>query len=271
MNILIKIKKQMHHRIYLRTIIIVFSLFLFCIHPLKAQHYLTGGMGYSIGFLSSDELDLFKNTYNDWYQSSLSRQLAGFSPSVGLRWFIEYRHMDRFNTAVSFGSQNYSSRDDATWINAVRELKLEIRSWFLEAQLGRTFNDKYFVNGVLTVYFKRDITLASGYSSTLYQPEKSALTGLYEGATSVSTDLGIAVGLFKDPLFLSLKITYPLFTGGGAAALRDPDPEKYEQGTQIFPDDYDSYMLGYGYKGVKGNIDGWKIMITASAGLKIKK
>ena len=270
MKHIINIIKQISRWLHLRMIPTILVLFVFFSQPLKAQHFLTAGMGYSVGFLGSDELSLFKETYNDRHASTLSRPLAGFSPSIGIRWFLEYRHMDRVNTAVSIGSQNYSSRDDATWVNAVREMKLEIRSWFVEAQMGRTFNENYFVNGVLTVFFRRDVTLSSVYSTVDYSQDAEALTGTFEGTTSVSTDLGIALGLYKDPLFIVLKITHPLFTGGGSNALRDSDPEKYEKGTHIFPDDYDAYMLGEGFTGVKGDIDGWKIMITASAGLKVK-
>ncbi len=234
-----------------------------------AQHYLTLGAGYSAALLGSDDLNLFKDTYNGIYGLSLIQPMKGFDVSVGMRWEIGYRRWSKINMAFYLGSQNFSGTDQARFYGGERQFTLDVKTYFVEFEAGRSIK-KFFINGVLMVFFKRDVTLSSAYSTSA-EESKIALNGTFKGITAVSTDVGIALGYFKEPICLTAKFTYPLFTGGGSRTLQDRSPDKMEEGTYIFPDDYEAYLYGEGYQGVKGNIDGLKFMVTVAYVFKIKK
>jgi len=268
MEILPRIRKWFLKEFRRKKISIVLLVLAVYTPQLWAQQYLTLGVGYSTAFLGSDELNLFKETYNAVYYPLLREGMRGFGASVGLQWEIGYRRMGRLATAFLFGAQNHSGQDIAQFYNGdSRRLKIDIQSYYIECEMGRTFKNIY-VNGLLTLFFKREITL---YSVASQLQPKEALGGTYEGITSVSTDLGVAIGYFKDPIFLTCKITYPLFTGGGSTALRDNSPEKFRERTYFFPDDYEAYLSGGFFHGVKCNIDGLKILVMAAFAIKIKK
>jgi hypothetical protein len=250
-------------------IFIVFLSYVLIIPRSWAQHYLTLGAGYSAALLGSDDLNLFKDTYNGVFGLSLIQPMKGFDVSVGMRWEIGYRRWSKINMAFYLGSQNFSGTDQARFYAGERQFTLDVKTYFVEFEAGRTIK-KFFINGVLLVFFKRDVTLNSVYS-TSEEESKKALDGTFKGITAVSTDFGIALGYFKEPICLTAKITYPLFTGGGSRTLQDRSPDKMEEGTYIFPDDYEAYLFGEGYQGVKSNIDGLKFMVTVAYVFKIKK
>ncbi len=247
-------------------------LIIFTFSPkLWAQQYLTLGMGYGGAFWSSEDLNLFRETYNFVNAYYLAERMRGFSPAVGARWEIGYRYLGRYCAAVLIGSQSYSGKDVAQYTNGeARRLDLRMRSLFIECELGRTY-EKLFISGVVTFYINRKMTLESVYSDVSSGESKKALDGIYEGAPSVSTDLGVALGYYKDPVIITCKITYPLFTGGGSSVLRDMGAEKVTQGTSVFPDDYEAYLYGMPYHGIRGDVDGLKILVTVAFAFQIKK
>ena len=250
------------------TILLIILLLTLTGSSVYAQRYLTLSLGYSAALLGSDELNLFKDTYNGIWGPDLYRPLKGFGASVGIRWAVGYRRWAPINLGISVGSLNFSSTDEARFYNASRQFKLDVKTWFIDFEAGKSFK-KLFINGALSVCFKRDVTLQSVYSTAI--EEKQALDGTYTGLTAVSSDIGLVVGFFKEPVFISAKVTYPLFTGGGSRMLQDRSPEKLEEGTYIFPDDYEAYLYSEGYRGVKSNIDGLKILMMAEFAIKIDK
>jgi len=250
---------------------LLFLIILAFVPQLCAQQYLTLGVGYGMAFWGSEDLSLFRETYNFVNEYYLAERMRGFSPAVGVRWEIGYRHFGRLGTAVLVGSQSYTAKDVAQYQNGeVRRLDLRMSSMYVECEIGPTYK-KFFVNGVFTFFFNRKLTLESVYSAPMGEVSKNPLDGTYEGDISISTDLGISVGIFREPIILTCKITYPLFTGGRSTVLHDRRIEKIANRTNIFPDDYEAYLYGRQYHGIKSNIDGLKILITAAAAFQIKK
>lgn len=243
-------------------------IFTVCKSQLWAQHYVTLGMGFSGAFFDSEDLDRFKETYNLVNSPYLANYMRGIGGSVGLRWEFGYRYLGRMGMAVLVGIQNYIAKDGAQYRNGeARNLELEMNSLYVECEMGYTHNI-FFVNGVFTFFFNRTLILESTYSGLM---SESPLNGTYIGDTSVSRDIGIAIGIFKDPIIITGKITYPIFTGGVSTILQDKRIEKVENGTDVFPNDYVEYNYGKTYDGVSGDIDGLKILVTVAYAIPLNK
>lgn len=252
----------------IKKIFIIFLIFIVCKSQLWAQHYITLGLGFSGVFYDSEDLDRFKETYNLVNNQSLSKVMQGIGEVVGLRWEGGYRYFGPLGLAVLLGIQNYTGKDAARYRNGdVRNLELEMNSLYVEGELGHTHN-AFFVNGSLTFFFNRQLILESTYSGSI---NKSPLNGTYLGSSSVSTDMGIAAGIFKEPIIITGKISYPIFTRGGSTVLQDKSIEKVENGTDIFPNDYADYTYGKTYDGVSSDIDGLKILVTVVYAIPLKK
>ncbi len=237
-----------------------------------AQHYVTLGGGFSLSFYDSDDLDHFKETYNLVNSPNLASLMMGIGGGEGLRGEIGYRHLGRLGAAVLIGWQRFSRSDLAEFNNGeVRRIELKLSSLYLEYEFGHTLENFLFVNGVVTVFLNRKFTLESIYSVPMGEVPKKRLSGTYKSDPSLSTDLGIAVGIFKKPLFLIGKITYPLFTGGSSNVLQDRSSEKIADGTNIFPRDYVDFLNEPTYEGVTSDIDGLKISLTLAFAITLKK
>lgn len=194
--------------------------------------------------------------------------MRGIGEAVGLRWEGGYRYVGRLGIAVLVGIQNHIGKDGAQYQNGeARNLELEINSLYVECEIGHTHNI-FFVNGIFTFFFNRKLILESTYSGPV---SESPLNGTYISDTSVSTDMGIAIGIFKEPIIITGKISYPIFTKGGSTVLQDKRIEKLENGTDIFPNDYEDYCYGKTYDGVSSDIDGLKILVTVAYAIPLKK
>lgn len=255
----------------MRISFVIFIIVIVCIPQLWAQQYLTVGMGYSGAFFGSDDMDYFKETYNWVNAPSLYKGMRGFAGSVGLRWELGYRYLGRLNGAILAGIQTYESQDEAKYLNGeLRGIEIKIKSLYVEGEIGKTFK-RFFVNGLLVIFLNRRTTLKSTYAEIWGERPKTGLDGTYEGSISTSADLGISLGFFKEPFLLTLKVTYPLYTGGKSTVLRKVNIEESRNEVYVFPNDYEAFLYGEPYQGVTGNIDGLKILITGSFAMKIKK
>lgn len=237
-----------------------------------AQQLITFGVGFSGSFYHSADLDRFQKTYNLVYQQHLAKYMQGLDQAFGLRWEIGYRRPGRPGIAVLTGIQNYTSRDLAQFENAeTRKLELQLKSLYLECEAGSTHKN-FFLNGVLTLFFNRKLALKSTYSNPMDVdiPNKS-LNGNYKGDTSISTDVGIMVGFYKEPIILAVKMTYPVFTAGRSSVLRDDKIEKVNDGTNIFPDNYEAFLIRKPYDGVASDINGLKVSVTIALAIPISK
>ncbi len=252
----------------MKGIFIMFLIFTVCKSQLWAQHYITLGLGFSGAFYDSKDLDRFKETYNLVNKQSLSMFMQGIGEMVGFRWEGGYRYRGRLGIAVLVGTQNYIGKDAAQYRNGeTRNLELEMNNLYVECEIGRT-HKIFFLNGIVTFFFNRTLILESTYSGLM---SESPLNGTYIGDTSVSTDMGIAIGIFKDPIIITGKITYPIFTRGGSTVLQDKRIEKVENGTAIFPNDYVDYCYSKTYDGIASDIDGLKILVTVAYAIPLTK
>jgi hypothetical protein len=255
----------------MKKIIFTFFVLLCCHSSSGAQQFFTLGLGFGGAFYHSQELDQFKNSYNLLYRPHLIQGLQALKQAFGWEWEIGYRRLERLGLALLAGMQNYTSHDLAQFENReTRKLDLKLNSFYIGGEVGHSHKN-IFVNGVCTVFFNRKLTLKSTYSNPLNEdiPNKS-LNGNYKGDASVSTDLGMALGYFKDPLLLVVKITYPVFTTGGSSVLHDNKSEKVAEGTNIFPDQYDAFLYRQPYQGVASNIDGLKISLVVAFLIPLK-
>lgn len=246
----------------MKNILMILFILTVCKSQVWAQHYLTLGGGFSVMFYDSDDLDSFKGTYNLVNIQNLAQPMKGISNAEGLQGAVGYRHLGRLGTAFLVGVQRFSGKDLAEYNNGeARRLELKMSSLYVEYELGHTWNH-FFVNGLFTVFLNRRLTLESTYSVLIGEVPDKSLTGIYKSGTSLSTDFGIAVGIFRKPVFLTGKITYPLFTGGHSKVLQDKRAEKAAEGTDIFPRDYVQFLNNEAYDGVATDIDGFKISLT---------
>jgi len=251
----------------MKTAVLIFIILAIYKLPLLAQHYFTLGIGFSGAVLKSDDLNRFKDTYNLVNSPSLAKYMRGIDGAVGLRWEVGYRYMGRLGIAVLAGLQNYISKDAATYQNGeTRSLELDMNSLFVEWELGHTRN-QFFINGVITLFLNRKLILESKYSDTT---KKEPLSGVYSSDATISTDLGIAIGIIRRQIILSGKITYPIFTGGKSSVLRDKRLEKIADGIDIFPADYADYCFEKTYDGVASDIDGLKVLVTIAFAIPLK-
>lgn len=244
---------------------------LFWAAAVHGQDYLTIGGGFSFAFYESESLKNFAVTYNEVNYGTLRQGFEGLKGGEGIRWEIGYRRFDRTTAAAIFGRQLYTRHDFASFTNGEeRGLELKIESLFLEGELGRSFK-QFFVNGCLALHIHRRIQLDSEYSGLGGIEAKKPLTGLYESDTVFSTDIGLALGFYKRPVFLIVRIMYPVFTDGKFEVLRDRSTEKRENMTSVFPRDYQEYFDLGNYEGVPCNIDGLKLTMTFAFAIRLPR
>jgi len=240
-----------------------------CQAQLIAEKYLTLGVGFSSAIYESKDLDRFTETYNSVYRADLLARFKGLGSGEGLRWEAGYRRLGRWSMAVLAGWQNYLTKDAARFANGeARNLELKMSSLYVEYELGRAWNN-FFVNGALTVFFNRKFTLESKYSGPASEAANKTLNGTYKTDKAISVDAGIALGIFREPIFIVGKITYPLFTGG-SSVFEDKAATRTPPGFDVFPSDYESYLQGQDYPGVSGDVDGLKILVTAAFAIRLK-
>ena len=202
-------------------------------------------------FQNSTDLDNFTATYNAVNREHLVRELDGMTTLVGWRWGAGYRHLDRFNYALTVGMYEVGAEDQGRFSNGERrDFALDVSSAFLDLDAGY-FNGDFLFNGVLTFYFNRQVRLETGYVS--FDPENRPLDGIYRGEVSFAMDLGIMAGMLKYPFLITEKLTYPVYTSHGNAL---------SNGSAEFPSDYFAFVSKGTYPGLSSNIDGLKIFIT---------
>jgi len=257
----------------MKKTVFVLSIILIFITAVRSQHYITPALGYGISFAKSDDLELFKDWYNTINgERGISTYFKGLGNPVGLRAQIGYRHFGKWSSYAAIGYQNMVSKDYAIYFDkSSRNLVLSMKSIFVEGGVGPRIKNLFF-NGLLTVYIHRNVILESKYAGPP-DPEGRAfpLNGEYRVDNTMAADFGIIFGIHKEPVVISAKITYPLFTGGGNEVLTDDSLQKVKAGTSIFPDDYDNYLYGEPFKGIAADIDGIKIIVTLAVALQIRE
>lgn len=252
-----------------KLLLLVFALSM-PLPRLWAQHYLTLGMGFSTTIYNSNELDNFSDTYNLMNQPYLLAPLQGFGSAEGFRWEGGYRRFGRLNITLLAGLQTFLSKDAAPYKNGeLRELQLKMSSLYIEYEMGRAWK-RLFVNGTMMLFLNRRFTIASTYFAATGEVSRTPLDGTYKTKSAFSGDLGIAVGFFREPVFLVAKVTYPVFTGGASHVFEDRRSRKIAERTNIFPSDYIKYSFRERDDGVAANIDGLKISATVAFAFRIK-
>lgn len=118
--------------------------------------------------------------------------------------------------------------------------------------------------------FNRQIALTSRYLNPFDEnvPHKS-LNGRYLGQSSHALEAGIVAGFYRDPVIVTVRLTYPVSTTGQNHPLQDHSAEKVQQGTQIFPDDYEAFLKRQPYARVGSDINGLKVTLMFVAALKM--
>jgi hypothetical protein len=251
-------------KIYLFISVFVFQF------SLQAQHFITLGMGLGRIFYSSNDLTTFTETYNAVNAPNLATSFNGIGNATGIRWEIGYRYYRSITTAFFVGIQNYAKKDAAEFGNGeMRDLNFSTSSIFIEYDLGRSFN-KLFICGLFGIYY-RNLKIESKYYRLTGQDPPTSLTGVYKSSGSLSSDIGVTAGFCRFPAIIAIKISYPIYVGGGSKVLRDNNETKIAEGLDKFPDDYFAYVSREAYSGVKSDIDGLKVAITISLALKFKK
>lgn len=235
---------------------------IICQSQLGAQHFLTAGLQINSMVLDSEDLDQFKETYNMVNSPNLARLMSGMGLVNGLRGEIGYRSFGRMGRSLAIGYERSVGKDGVRYNNGeTRNLKLTLSSLYIEGELGRTY-EKFFVNGLITAFINRNISLESVYDGPPGEASKKMLNGTYTCKSSLSTDIGIVIGYFSEPIILSAKISYPVFSIGGSGVLKNSN--------DTFPNDFESYIYYDSYDGIVcDDIDGLKVLLSVVYAMQI--
>lgn len=247
-------------------------VFLFLnISQLQAQHILTIGTGFSTAFYDADETQNFSNTYNFVNQGNLSSIMQGINGVEGLRFEAGYRHIGRTNVGAIAGFQFFSRRNNAQFNNSeLRKLDLKWNSFYTEFEVGRTWNI-FFVNGLLSFNFNRRLKIESNYFDGFNRPLEKSLNGSYKNNSVFGADAGLAIGYYRTPLYLSLKVAYPLLVTNRSKIFRDDRPEKVIEGIDRFPNDFIQFLNRENYQGVSNEFNGLKVSLTVAFAFPLNK
>lgn len=248
-----------------KTVGLTFVCMLLTPPVLLGQHFLTMGAGLGANFYESGDIDRFRDTYNAVNADNLAHPLEGVgSGALALGGEIGYRHFRKLNAGIRVGWQTAYTRDRAQYGNGdSRNIEYRLQHFYFEGELGRSFSD-YFINGLVAFFLHREIEVESFYSVPVGEPDERALNGTYLGDASFSADLGVAFGVYRAPFLVILRVSYPVYTGGGSSILRDSRPEKVAEGRDRFPRDYFEYITSANYPGARGTIDGLKVNLVAA-------
>lgn len=256
----------------MKVVFIAFVFLLIFQATTMGQGYFTLGGGFGFMFPESKDLDHFTKTYNSVNAAGLAQPLKGFGGSAGAaRVEGGYRHLGKPAWAALLGWFSSQKKDIAVFGNGEsRNLELKITSLYLETELGYS-RDDYFLNGSAGFVFNRTATIVSQYGGRIGGIAPQTLNGTYKSTVNFSADLGLVAGFLKEPLFLMLKISYPVYRGSDSKKLRDTSSEKVAGGTDKFPSDYFEYTNSPIYPGVAGSINGLKLWLTVGFALPVKK
>ena len=171
-----------------------------------AQRYFAVSTGLGLMFNNTADLNLFRDTYNEVNIDNLTTLFGGFSGMMGLRYDVSYRQIDNFCFAISIGKQSFGKSQYAQYNNGdSRDLTLKMNSTILELEAGRKIR-RLFLNGLLTFYLNRKMSMRSSYNGFSSAATKKALDGFYESHPELSLDVGFVVGFYKEPLIFTLRI-----------------------------------------------------------------
>ena len=234
------------------------------------QHLLLGGFGVNGLIINSNDLERFTSTYNSVNVASLTSPFKGLNDAFGIGFTAGYWHLRKYNSAILFGYQSFNDKNAAQFANGEnRKLELKINHFYVEGQAGRSWDNLIF-NGLVSVYLNRQISLESSYLEPGGQQIPKTLDGTYSATHPFSIDLGVAFGVYRAPLVLMGRLSYPIYINTDTEVLTDSNPTKVQDGTHIFPDDYFAYTNGTPYDGVSSKIDGLKISLTVYFAFQIK-
>ncbi len=229
----------------------------------ESHHYVQLGSSFGRVTFQSSQLQKFKETYNMVNSRYQVNELAGFQNAEGLGWEAGYRHAGTWSFSITAGVLNFSKKDASNFSNGdSRTIELELKQYFLEfhQQLFRTRD--FFADVFLTTFLHRKIYINSAYNGYVTNTKPKTITGKYQSQPIFATDLGIAVGLIFQPMLLSLRFYYPVYSNGKNTLIRDPNPEKAALGVDAFPADYEAFVYLNDYTPMTGEIDGWKLLLN---------
>ena len=239
--------------------------------PLQAQHLLTLGLGFSASFYDAKKMQNFSNTYNFVNQNNLGSLLQGINGAEGLRFEAGYRNVGRTNWGAIAGFQLFTRKNNARFNNGeLRNLELKWNSFYTEFEIGRTWNI-FFINGLLAFNFNRKLKIESNYFDGFGSPLEKLLNGTYKNSSVFSADAGLAIGYYREPFYLSLKIALSVFTTNRSKVFRDESPEKVAEGSDRFPDDYRPFLNGDAYQAVSNEFNGLKVTLAVAFAIPLNK
>lgn len=237
-----------------------------------SQHYAVLGSGGTISFYSSDELDSFKQTYNSVNAPNLNELLGGFDTFEGLRFEGGYRYIgNKLATSLLVGWERLTSKNNARYNNGDnRTFRLTNDAIYLEGGAGPAMRD-FFVTGAFSLFFNRQLRLRSAYSNLSGSEYVQRLDGTYTAQSSLSGDLGLAVGVRRGFMIVVAKISHAVFTSNSPEPIRDTAREKVANGSDIFPEDYIKFYNQESYEGVPNKLEGWKLSLSFAFALVLKR
>lgn len=205
---------------------------------------------------SAANLNAFSHSFRQVEGLALDQGFGPFGTATGPRFDVGYaRRSERGFTYIStLGFADYDESalaryDDGAW----RELEVELKDVTLGFEVGLVQERFYFT--FLGELKHRDVELLSIMRRADGTPTTTdPLVGRYETQISSIASVGASLGFGKDPVFLVLRWTTDVsYVPGGY--LMDASPYKGEEGTTLFPMDYEAFGQGTtpgGFNGVYG-------------------
>ena len=237
--------------------------------PVSGQHYISAGFGVNLHFFNSPALDQFSDSYNLLNVNGLTQILEGPNRGAfGLRREIGYRRLrGKYGAGIRVGVQQNIIRDAAEFagVGERRQIKYQLDFWFADLEFSRYFGN-CFAGIVLSGQTNRRFQIEASYKGPGNVQISKPLNGTYHSPKTNAVDIGLTAGLLREPVIFSLRVSYPLYTGGGSDVLVSDSTAKRELNSERFPADYRAYSLQQDYAGIPADISGFQIMISTEFG-----
>ena len=229
--------------------------------PAAAQAGLYLTAGFERAAYDTESLDLFTDTYNDYYAQRQDTPFEYVDPALVRPVFgasIRYADGLYASGAYQFGRASQTRESDLGALD--QRYDLTVTDHTVLTELGFATGPLYVAGVVGGVFRFETLDYRTVYADGSESRGNELLpTGRYTGTTP-HLDAGVAVGLTLGRVVVPVRVTVPVMSFGGAP-MTDPDLSAFRT---YFPADWDRYLQDGG-----GLDDGNAITDDAFMGMRV--
>ncbi|HEX8386894.1 MAG TPA: hypothetical protein VF576_11965 [Rubricoccaceae bacterium] len=207
--------------------------------PATAQAGLYLTTGFERASYDPGSLDLFTDTYNEYYVQRLDAPFEYVDPSLVRPVFgVSFRYADGVyaSGAYQFGRASQARASDLGAVD--QRYDLTVTDHTVLTELGFETGPVYVAGVVGGVFRSETIDYRTVYADGSESRGNELLpTGRYTGTTPY-LDAGVAVGLTVGRVVVPVRVTVPVVSFGGVP-MSDPDLSAFRT---YFPADWDRYL-----------------------------